>query len=195
MFKHIAVLLLIVFLTSGVFVFKFGVPTDASSWANLGSFSGGTTAVLIALYGVIYTIFQHRHAKPKYTIEDHIQLMRTYKSAYSGGYTNKGYEFLKWLWPNAVKQLTKDGKPTIDDVLTNTNLNEMAQWKRSLLKIELNLIDQFVNEMHRDELKLAWLYCLINELPKEYKIAIEPKWSELPLTESEKSLFDAVKNA
>ncbi|MCV5246628.1 hypothetical protein OFC58_39125, partial [Escherichia coli] len=79
-------------------------PDDASSWANLGSFSAGTAAVLIAPYGVIYTIWQPRSGKTKYTIEDHVRLMRTYKSAHSGGYTNKGYEFLKWLWPNAVSQ-------------------------------------------------------------------------------------------
>jgi len=181
--------------TFGTYLYKFGVPVDSSSWANFGSFSGGTAAVLIALYGVIYTIWQNRHGKPNYTIEDHIQLMRTYKSAHSGGYTNKGYEFLKWLWPNAVSQLTRDGKPTINDVLENNNLNEMAQWKRSLLKVDSKLVAQFVNEMSKEELKIAWLYCLIDELPKVYKNAIESKWSELPLSESEKSLFDAVKNA
>ncbi|MEZ8061035.1 hypothetical protein [Vibrio splendidus] len=195
MFKHIAVLLSIILLTFGTYLSKFGVPDDASSWANLGSFSGGTAAVLIALYGVIYMIWQHKNSKSKYTIEDHVRLMRTYKSAHSGGYTNKGYEFLKWLWPGAVSQLTRDGKATVDDILKNSNLNEMAQWKRSLLKIERKLIAQFVNEMSREELKLAWLYCLIDELPKEYKNAIAPKWSEVPLSDSERSLFDAVKNA
>ncbi|ELB2132578.1 hypothetical protein ACSTEA_23250 [Vibrio vulnificus] len=195
MFKHIAVLLSIILLTFGTYLSKFGVPDDASSWANFGSFSGGTAAVLIALYGVIYTIWQHRNGKSKYTIEDHIRLMGSYKSAHSGGYTNKGYEFLKWLWPNAVSQLTRDGKPTVDDILNNSNLSEMAQWKRSILKVERKLIAQFVNEMSREELKLAWLYCSIGELPKEYKNAIEPKWSELPLSDSERSLFDAVKSA
>ncbi len=195
MFKHIAVLFSIIILTFGTYLYKFGFPDNASSWANLGSFSGGTAAVLIALYGVIYTIWQHRNGKSKYTIEDHIRLMTSYKSPNSGGYTNKGYEFLKWIWPNVVSQLTRDGNPTVEDILKNTNLNEMAQWKRSLLKVERKLIAQFANEMSREELKLAWLYCLIDELPKEYKNVIEPKCAELPLSESERSLFDAVKNA
>ncbi|WP_282109211.1 hypothetical protein [Shewanella algicola] len=193
MLKHIVVLLSIILLTFGTYLFKFGVPENASSWADFGSFAG-TAGVLIALYGVIYSIWQNGYGKSKYTIEDHIQLMRSYKSAHSGGYTNKGYDFLNWVWPNAVSQLTRGGKPTVDDILKNTNLNEMGQWKRSLLKLERKLIPQFANEMSREELKLAWLYCLIDELPKEYKNAIEPKLSKLLLSDSEVSLFDAIKN-
>ncbi|EPN4990525.1 hypothetical protein M2G69_13475 [Vibrio vulnificus] len=195
MFKHIVVLISILLLTFGVYLYQFGVPTDSSSWSDFGSFSGGTAAVLISLYGVLYAIWQNRNSHKKYTIESHIQLMRTYKSAHSGGYTNQGYEFLKWLWPNAVSQLTRNGMPTPKDVLENNNLNEMAQWKRSLHKIDRKLVSQFVNEMSKEELKLAWLYCLIGDLPNSYSKAVESKFSELPLSESEISLFDAIKNA
>ena len=196
--KHIVSLLLLLLLMAviGFYIYKFDLPTDSTSWGEFGSFSGGTAAVLIALYGVIYGIFQHRSGSVKsYTIEDHIQLMKTYRSAHSGGYTNKGYEFIDWIWKCVVSQLTRNGDPTIKDVKGNSNLSEMAQWKRSLQKMDKKLVSDFVNEMSQAEAKLAWLYVLVEEIPSYYKEPLKEKFEKLSLSEAESSLFTALASA
>lgn len=118
--------------------------------------------------------------------------MSTYKSPHSGGYTNQGYEFIKWIWPNSVSQLTRDGNPTSQDIIDNVNLNEMAQWVRSLNKIDRKLIPDFTKEMIAEEIKLAWLYVHLKKIPKQYKKPLNDKINNLSLNDKETMLFKCV---
>ena len=70
--KHLLIVCFIIFIASAIFIIKFGFPSDASAFANFGSYSGGTSAVLICIYFGLYSIWQAK--QHRYTIEDHIKL-------------------------------------------------------------------------------------------------------------------------
>jgi hypothetical protein len=187
--KHIVILLLLLLAVIGFYIYQFNLSIDSTTWEEFGAFAGGSIAVLISLYGVC----QHRIGNVKtYTIEDHIQLMNTYRSAHSGGYTNKGYEFINLIWESLVSQLVRNGEPTINDIKENSNLSEMAQWKRSLQKMDKKLVSDFVLEMTKAEVKLAWLYLLVKEIPLHYKAPLKVKFEKLSLTEKEYSIFNGL---
>ncbi|OEE65561.1 hypothetical protein A1OS_13515 [Enterovibrio norvegicus] len=71
----------------------------------------------------------------------------------------------------------------------------MAQWKRSLQKMDKKLVSDFVNEMSQAEAKLAWLYVLVEEIPTYYKEPLKEKFEKLSLSEAESSIFTALSSA
>ncbi|NOH67061.1 hypothetical protein [Vibrio rotiferianus] len=54
--KHLFVIFGFAFVILGGYLYQFGVPIKSSDWANFGSFSG-LFAGLIAVYGLVYTIY------------------------------------------------------------------------------------------------------------------------------------------
>ncbi|MDA7086421.1 hypothetical protein PH586_08525 [Pseudomonas sp. SA3-5] len=190
MLKHIITLATLALLTVGVYLFKFGLPVTPSDYANLGSFSGGTFVALATVYGVLYAIWHNISSKKENEsslIDAHLNLMKTYKTAHTGGYSGDGYAFLNWLWPHTVNQLT--APPTREAVIANSNLKEMAQWLRSVKKCGNSRATELVQVMSPIEVKLAQLYLTISELPKSYRAPISKKIADIELNDKEKALL------
>ncbi len=190
MLKHIITLAALALLTVGVYLLKFGLPVTSSDYANLGSFSGGTFVALATVYGVLYAIWHNISSKKENEsslIDAHLNLMKTYKTAHTGGYSGDGYAFFNWLWPHTVNQLT--APPTREEVLANANLKEMAQWLRSVKKCGNSRAAELVEVMSPIEVKLAQLYLTISELPKSYRAPISNKISGIELNDKEKALL------
>ena len=190
MLKHIVALIVLALLTIGVYIFKFGLPANSSDYANFGSFSGGTFVALATVYGVLYAIWQNISSRREgecSLVDDHLHLMKTYKTAHTGGYSNDGYAFLDWLWPNIVNQLPVP--PTREAVLANINLKEMAQWHRSVKKCGKSRAAELVEVMSPVEVKLAQLYLSVSELTKSYEAPLKKRISSITLDEKEKALL------
>lgn len=190
MLNHIIALTVLALLTVGFYLFKFGPPVTSSDYANLGSFSGGSFVALATVYGVLYAIWHNISSKKENEsslIDAHLNLMKTYKTAHTGGYSGDGYAFLNWLWPNTVNQLTTP--PTREAVLENTNLKDMAQWLRSVKKCGNSRAAELVEVMSPIEVKLAQLYITVSELPKSYQAPIRNKIAGIELNDKEKALF------
>ena len=186
MLKHIISLSVLALLTVAFCLFKFGFPASISDYANL-------VAIFIALvtvYGFLYTIWHNISSKKDNEdklVDAHINLMKTYKTAHTGGYSGDGYAFLNWLWPNIVRQLSTP--ISREAVLENSNLTEMAQWLRSVKRCGNSRAAELVELMSPNEVKLAQLYLIISELPKSYEIPISNKISAMKLNDKEKALL------
>jgi len=190
MLKHIITLVAVALLTVGGYLFKFGLPVTSGDYANLGSFSGGSFVALATVYGVLYAIWHNISSKKENEsslVDAHINLMKTYTTAHTGGYSGDGYAFLNWLWPHTVNQLTTP--PSREGVLANSNLREMAQWLRSVKKCGNSRAAELVEVMSPIEVKLAQLYLTVSELPKSYEAPISSKISGIELNDKEKALF------
>lgn len=190
MLKHIFALTALALLTVGVYFLKFGLPVTSSDYANLGSFSGGSFVALATVYGVLYAIWHNisiKNENESSLIDAHLNLMKTYKTAHTGGYSGDGYAFLNWLWPNTVNQLAVPS--THEAVLANSNLKEMAQWLRSVKKCGNSRAAELVEVMSPTEVKLAQLYLTVSELPKSYQSPISNKIAGIELNDKEKALL------
>jgi hypothetical protein len=190
MLKHIIAFVVLFLITIGVYLLKFGLPLTSGDYANIGSFSGGSFVAVATAYGVLYTIWHNKKNKKENEsslVDAHLTLMKTYKTAHTGGYSGDGYAFLNWLWPNTVNQLTVP--PSREMVLANSNLQEMAQWLRSVKKCGSSKATELVEVMSPIEVKLARLYLAVSELPKSYEIPISKKISGIALNDKEKALL------
>ncbi|WP_349573588.1 hypothetical protein [Azotobacter salinestris] len=190
MLKHIIALVALALLTVGFYILKFGLPVASSDYANLGSFSGGTFVALATVYGVLYAVWHNVSSKEESEsslVDTHLHLMKTYKTAHTGGYSGDGYAFLGWLWPHTVNQLATP--PSREAVLANSNLKEMAQWLRSVKKCGNSRAAELVEVMSPVEVKFAQLYLAVSELPKPYKAPLSKKISSIELNDKEKALL------
>lgn len=189
MLKHIAVVLISFVFTVGLYLFKFGMPIVAADYANLGSFSSGSLGIIVAIYVIYLAIVSNREAKriaDENLVEGHLSLMKSYRTAHSGGYSNDGYAYLDWLWKNTYPSL--DLPLNAKEVLENDNIVELMQWLRSVRKCKEKSVD-LVNVMSPTEVKFAKLFLILAQIPDVFNTPISKRLSKTELSDVEKSLL------